>query len=104
MYYEWQVVKKFPHIHEYRALRLSPCGDGGAGGYDVKKYVKCQLALSSTDGMYILHTHTHMLYPVSSQMELFLTFRILFHRCVNMLSDKKRCLFCKVFESLSLHF
>jgi hypothetical protein len=61
IYYEWQVVKKFPHIHEYRALRLPPCGDGGAGGYDVKKYIKCQLALSSTDGMYILHmcTHTH---------------------------------------------
>jgi hypothetical protein len=59
IYYEWQVVKKFPHIHEYRALRLPPCGDRGAGGYNVKKYIKCQLALSSTDGMYILDTHTH---------------------------------------------
>ncbi|KAH9562037.1 hypothetical protein CY35_05G052200 [Sphagnum magellanicum] len=44
-----RVVKKFPHIHKYRALCLLPCGDGGAGGYDVKKYIKCQLALSSTD-------------------------------------------------------
>jgi hypothetical protein len=43
------VVKKFSHIHKYRALRLPPHGDGGAGGYDVKKYIKCQLALSSTD-------------------------------------------------------
>lgn len=42
------------------------------------------------------HTHTHTLYPLSSQMELFLTFRILFHRCINMFSDKKRCLFLQI--------